>query len=286
VSWLNLVIFLLVVGLPAVGQLWKKLEEKRAERKAELEVQRARENMLRTGRMPDSAEQQFSSQAPEGYAARLDPRTAGSGRASTAQTSLAAQRQARLQELRARQMERLREAAARRQGQSGSRTTGPSATGPPSGRTGAGSTPVPRSPQPTGRQTGRTSSTGATSRRSTGQAPPRPAPDGRSATRDQRDRSRSRQSQQRTQQPSRTKSRTDQRSPTSDGLRGSTRDVSETAIGTSRQARYGAGAPRAAVSFMGEEMSIEDWRRAVVLQEVLAPPVGLRPPEARIPAEL
>lgn len=89
-------IMFLAFGIPAAGALWKKIEEKRQQREIELQSQRSREELLRTGRP-----------RPQAVSQQTNPRAEAAER-------LAAQRRAQLEELRRRQQERLRQAADRR----------------------------------------------------------------------------------------------------------------------------------------------------------------------------
>lgn len=92
-GWINILIFVLVIGAPAIGTIWKKLEEKKEQRQIEGQRQRLREDNLRTGRVQT-----------------LQSRPAEPARSSSG-GDLDAQRRTRLEELRRRQQERLRQAA-------------------------------------------------------------------------------------------------------------------------------------------------------------------------------
>ncbi len=92
-GWINILIFVLVIGAPAIGTIWKKLEEKKEQRQIEGQRQRLREDNLRTGRVQT-----------------LQSRPAEPARSSSG-GDIDAQRRTRLEELRRRQQERLRQAA-------------------------------------------------------------------------------------------------------------------------------------------------------------------------------
>ncbi len=95
-SWVNILIFVLVIGAPAIGSIWKKLEEKKEQRRIETHRERLQVDQLRTGRVQPT--QQVQQLQPEAT------RSASTG-------DIDAQRRARLEELRRRQQERLRQAA-------------------------------------------------------------------------------------------------------------------------------------------------------------------------------
>ncbi|MBX3364449.1 MAG: hypothetical protein KF866_06770 [Phycisphaeraceae bacterium] len=265
---IQIILVLLFVAGPALAGLWKKLEEKRQSRLRDLERQRRQEETLRTGRDPDV----------EHAAATQRDR-------SEALAQLAAQRQAQLQELRRRQQERLRQAGA-----------GGAAAGVPGGATG-GRAPIPpvsvqtrSAPRqtPPGGGARQTSSRQPAQRQ--GGAAQRPA-----APPQRQTQTRQAPARQAPNRPAAARPRAVPDAPVmeEESVRRLVADAPTERTATRRQVGSlpqkavfgdgGAGERSAGATgvLLGEELSLEDWRRAIVMQEVLGRPVALRHVEDR-----
>lgn len=250
-NWLNIVIILIAIGGPVFGAVWKRLELAREKRKIELEIQRRRDEALRTGQA-------------------IQPLTSPVA-APTQAADPAAQHRARLEELRRRQQERLRQAAA------GGQVRAAPQSPAPLQRTPAPRPTQRRTPRPTMAPTGQRGSPAApmppqrvpTSRRppTPRPAPPAPRPPSRQQTESQGDRAqalgglvRALQEEPRASKP---------RSVIGAGEIG---DADER--GSSRSA--GGGSRAMARAFGSPRPTRADLRRAIVLREVFDAPVALR----------
>lgn len=288
----QLLIIILAIGLPALGQIWKKLDEKRGETKARQEIERRKLEMLRTGRaVPGEGGEPQSSQA-------------------SAQAALVAQRQARLQELRKRQQLRLQQAAAQRSQGPTARPAGSAGPIGPIGMGAAGGAAALGSPAATPTAPRRAPAprppTSQAPRPSPGQQTPnrQPTPIARSqsqsqplpAARTQPQRAPiarplpSRAISDRQISPGRGLGRVQ---PAQDvpmrGMSSSGPSMSSlSSIGTGAGMGMGAGVTGSAYDIrdrsaprriLGTTMTHQDWRRAIVLQEIMGPPVSLRRPD-------
>ena len=244
-NWVNILVFVLLVGAPAIGSIWKKLEEKKEQRQIEAQRQRLQLEQLRTGRV--------SSQASEAKAP--------TGGASSASADLDAQRRARLEELRRRQQERLRQAAHTRSQGSGQVRTIPT---PGASQGQARPTQSPGRPAPQARPTPARS------------APARPAPARSAPARAQPQRVPSTSSSP-PRPTGRPTSRPTSRPSASQTVQpqASRRVVLSAPVDvTARSGERNAGAWTAL--FRAEKPTLDELRRAVLLREVFDRPVSMR----------
>lgn len=239
-SWLQILIPVLFVLGPVLGQIIKKINEQAELRRIEMERQRIRDEMLRTGRAPAEAQSRESTRS----APRPTPQ--GGAAARTNLEEIAKRRQAQLEELRRRQQAARAQASARPTPARPVPPTAPGRPGPqahptPQPRPTAGPTPQAR-PQPVRRP-----------------APPaqrRPAPT-RSAPTPRR--------------PSR--SRTPEVVPPA-AIRKRQRRLGE--VGGLGSIEVVAPPTAATPTPVRIPRTTDAWRRAIVLSELLAPPVSLR----------
>ncbi len=249
-GWINILIFVLVIGAPTIGTIWKKLEEKKEQRRIESERLRLREDNLRTGRVQT-----------------LQSRPAEPARSSSA-GDIDAQRRTRLEELRRRQQERLRQAAQAR---------------PRTQQTQVRSIPAPGAGQSTGR-----AAPGRTRPVIQPQAGPRRTVPTRTPTRTQQSRpptqrtARPQQSRPATPHLTRVAKLPSERALLPSELRNegaAGRGVKRTSpLGISPPSMSGAplqGTARAKV-FGTDRPTITDLRRAVLLREMFDLPVSMR----------
>ncbi len=246
-NWLNLLIIIVAIGGPALGAVWKKLEEAAEKRRLEQEIQRRRDEALRTGRPLTDA-----SSRPEA-ADRPKP-----------ELDLAAQRRARLEELRRRQQERLRQAAmARQTRRQGGQVRMPTQQVPPSPGPRLQQrppippiSPRPRTPAPTQPRT-RPSARSAPGQASTQAPAPRAPSRARSRTADR-------------EQPAR--QGTMSRSPRQARRESRTAPVESMDL----QAQDSPVRPQLRVRETLGRITVRDLRRAVIMKEILDPPIALR----------
>ncbi|MFG0327372.1 MAG: hypothetical protein ACF8SC_08940 [Phycisphaerales bacterium JB037] len=282
----QLLIIILAIGLPALGQIWKKLDEKRAENKARQEIERRKLEMLRTGRaVPGEGGEPQSTQA-------------------SAQAALAAQRQARLQELRKRQQLRLQQAAAQRSQGPAAGAAGPVGMGAAGGAAAFGSaTATPTAPR---RAPAPRPPTSPVPRPSPGQQTPsrQPTPVARSQSQSQPlPAARSAPQRAPVARPLPSRPISDRQispgrglgrvQPAQDvpmsGLSSSGPSMSSlSSVGTGAGMGMGAGVTGSAYDIrdrsaprriLGTTMTHQDWRRAILLHEIMGPPVSLRRPD-------
>lgn len=227
-NWIQILIPVAVILGPLLGQLIKKLNEQAELKKIELERERVRDELLRTGRSPDGVVVQATERA------RLPapkPAPQGGAAARTNLEEIARRRQAQLEELRRRQQ------AARVQ-------------------------PTVR-PQPTVRAPAPPA--GAPARSPIQAAPPtrraQPAP-----------RQQARPARPKGKQPIRTIRPAGGAGPAPSGYSGPSTTLAQ--LGTlTNTSSVPAPARQPAMRLPG---SVSEWRRAIVLAEVLGPPVSLR----------
>lgn len=232
-GWTQLIIFLLAFGLPALGAVWKKLEEQREKHRIEQLRQQARQEQLRTGRM--DAKPQVSVAQPT---ASAPPPAAADAVRKQRIAQIAARRRAQLEEFRRRQQQR----------QGGTARPGPSAA----------RTAEPQ-PRPKARQS-------AKSRPSRGQ------------TAGDRIAQRSLESQRQARADSAQKVDRDSSARQAEQSRRSKRSRHSTLNALGHESTNPASDQPRPVRVLGAVMTRQDWRRAIVLGEVLAPPVAMRPP--------
>ncbi len=245
-GWINFLIFVLVIGAPAAGSIWKKLEEKKEQRRIESARQRLREEQLRTGRV-----QTLQESSSAASSAASTPRTPSS-------SDIDAQRRARLEELRRRQQERLRQAAQ-------ARAPSPAQPGAQAGRAQVRSIPSSASAQ----------SSSAAPRPVSRSAPRRPAPPRAQPVRPQQARSSSQQGRSSRQvstavPPAR--SQPFEQDPHRVELSAAL-DFHENAESQAAAARAGSSL---GTLFGKARPTVSDLRRAILLREVFDPPVSMR----------
>jgi len=277
-QWLQFVIPLLFVLVPIVGQIYRWSQNQAQERAIREERAKRQREALRTGRATEGSEAGF----------RPDP-TGPEAPARPAQVS----GRERLQELQAKRRAEI-EARIRERRAQGASARLPTATAPapttvrpgparptqarPSGPTQA----RPTRTQPTPRQSGfpqRTQARSPQPVQRTPQAPQRPvrpAPQtARGLEPSRPTESRSRGRQQVRDQKAQRRSQSIHGGPT-----GTTEPVTEDQIGSAKRRRKQQAAktktPGVAIDFTG--MSREDWRKAILMREVLGTPVGARAP--------
>jgi hypothetical protein len=235
-QWMQLIGFILVVGLSALSWMFQKIAEQRQKKKAQDVAERRKLESLRTGR---------SEEAPAAPTA-------------SRQQDLAAKRQAQLEELRRRAADR-----ARQHGQQ----PGPVVTGAPMPR------PVPAKIQRSAPITYIPGSSGpiVVTPRRPDRAPQRsvPAPS-RKASR--------RQQQQPRQAPAGPRPQQQQQQPSVSGdtSHGLLTDIN-TPSAPSQTTSLQPSAHKDANSLIPS--GIDEWRRALVTREVLAPPLAIRAPD-------
>lgn len=250
-NYIQIIVLLLFVGFSVLSWVFRKLQEQAQVRRVQMERERRQMEMLRTGK---PGENEPPPAAPTSDAERL--------------RDLAARRQAQLQELRRRAQERVR--AGQGRPQQPSREPPPlifipGTTGPTVPQQRPGQRPAARSrvPQPAPART------------------PVPARPGR-ATPGQDQRARQPQPVPRPPQPTRRR----------DDLRRLTRapepapppavPVAPAPPATARGAPH---RPAGGVLLDPSRISAADWRRAIVMNELLSPPLSLREPLI-VPGEL
>lgn len=273
-QWINLIVLVLVFGLPAIGHVAKKMIEKREELKRRQAAEIAKREALRTGQVQVQAQ----------------PTGSGGGQA----TAEAARKQAQLQEMRRRQQERLRQAAQQRQ--RGSVPTPAQRQPTPQQRPGQPSIRTQTPIQTQQRQVPQTVARGPTrpteqaarqpqARSKFGPDTPPAAPREDLRTRlerrereadaaklaTQQRRNEGRTVQRRTDRPSVHDTAWDKRRP-------SRTSVHEGAWEKDRDDTFSWDAveEQGMAHLLGRKMSPEDWRSAVIMQEVLARPMSLR----------
>ena len=246
-SLLQIIIFILIFAGPTIGVIFRKLQEKRAHQQRRRIADETRREMLRTGQVTPGMARSSMVIDPQ-------PTTAGA-RLQKAQPSTdasdAQMRQARLQELKRQQLERLRAAAAARAGQAGQPSVIAPAPSPGS--------PVGTSRLAPGRQTPIPPPSSFPSRTAPPQrqAPPR---------------------QQRPQTPQRPVLIPPQPQPARKPERASSPrpQVGTLGASTSGAAAGFAKAPPVEPLIDGRRITPQDWRRAIIMKEILDKPVALR----------
>lgn len=251
-TWLNLLVLFLAFGVPVLGAIWKKVEEQRAKRRALMERERRQLEMIRTGRDP-------AAEAAQARQAQL-----------SASEQRAADRQAQLAELRRRQQERLRQAAQRRSGQTQTTST----TAPTAGRATRTQTPVPTA--------GGGAAEAARRRAQMAQERARQQAQQRSQQQSQRqaatDEARRREMIERARRQ--VEQRRQQEQADIDRQReGTLPDTPlEPIPGTGGGGFSLTAMPRGQGGTRFGRLTRKDWRRAIVMNEILSPPKSLRDP--------
>lgn len=269
-GWTQLIIFVLAFGLPALGAIWKKLEDQREKHRIEGLRDDAQREQLRTGR------------SPTGQAARVSMIQSGSQPADPASTEqlrrqriaeIAARRRAQLEEFRRRQQQRIGQArTSPARVSTASSGGGTSRTRPPL-VVGGRQTPIKPSSHDERPSKGKTVRDRIEQRaRQKRQMQEQVAIDRRAraeqAARDER-RSRQRSAQKGAKKPAHARQAAQQRNAgghtTLHAL-----DHPPSMPGT-QQAKQ--------IRVLGQVMTRQDWHRAIVVSELLAPPLALRPPD-------
>ncbi len=281
-QWINLIVLVLVFGLPAIGHVAKKMIEKREELKRRQAAEVAKREALRTGQVQVQAQ----------------PTGSGGGQA----TAEAARKQAQLQEMRRRQQERLRQAAAQRQRgsvpspaqrqpttrQTGQRPSQPSIRTQTPIQTQQRQIPqtVARGPTRPTEQAARAPQARSSYSQDTPPAAPREdlrtrlerrereSDAAKAATKDRRKEGRTvpRRSDRPSVHDTAWEKRRPDRSSVHEGAWEKDRDDTFS---------WDAVEEQGMAHLLGRKMSPQDWRNAVVMQEVLARPVSLRGQEER-----
>lgn len=284
---INLLILVLFFGLPAIGHIAKKMIEKREELKRRHASEIAQREALRTGRVDGS------SRAPRQAAGGEVSVAAAAG---TQQQAEAARKQAQLQEMRRRQQERLRQAAQQRQrgsvpapAQAQRQPTPQQRPAQPAMRT---QTPIQtqqrEAPQMVARGKSRPTEQAARAPQARSKygpdtPPAAPREDLRTRlARREREAEAAKVATKERRKEGRTVPRQTDRSSVHDTAwdkrrpdRGS---VHEHAWDKNRDDTFSWDAveEQGAAHLLGRKMSPQDWRNAVIMQEVLARPVSLR----------
>ena len=268
-TWLNLLVLFLAFGVPVLGAIWKKAEEQRAKRRALMDRERRQLEMIRTGRDPQAE----AAQARQAQVSAADQR--------------AAQRQAQLAELRRRQQERLRQAAQRRSGQTPtpSPTAGRATPAPSAGSSTGSSAGSVTAPSGTTVRSNRTSTTGGaaeTARRRAQEAQERARQRAQQQQRQQQQTAAASDEARRREMIERARRQVEQRR--ADDKAEWERDREGLLPDTPLEPIPGTGGggfsltamPRGSKHNRFSRLSRKDWRRAIVMNEILSPPKSMR----------